>query len=188
MKNNQQKMKLSVRELKPNDIENIVDYFINADTDFLRGMGADKSKLPDKKEWIEKLNLEFKKPYAQKELYYLIWSVDNLPIGHSNVNTIKFEEFATMHLHVWKNDKRNSGLGLKLLKLTIPYFFKNLGLKKLICEPRSENIAPNKTLKKLGFKLIRTYETIPGWINFKQMVNRYELTKTQFEIIKNVPQ
>jgi len=170
-------MKLSVRELQVADIEKVVNYFVHADADFLKGMGADKNKLPEKKAWIEKLKLGIKKSYPHKEFYDIIWLADNQPIGHSNVNNIKFEESATMHLHLWENDKRKKGLGLELLKLTIPYFFENLKLEKLICEPYAKNIAPNKTLKKFGFELVRTYETIPGWINFKQTVNRYELTK-----------
>ncbi|WP_116770061.1 GNAT family N-acetyltransferase [Maribacter litoralis] len=136
--------------------------------------------------WVEKLKLEYRKTYLQKEFYYIIWLLDNQPIGHSNVNNIKFGKSATLHLHLWNNDKRKSGLGLEFLRLTIPYFFKNLCLRKLICEPYSKNIAPNRTFKKLGFKLVRTYETIPGWINFKQIVNRYELTNTEFENIKTV--
>ena len=67
------------------------------------------------------------------------------------------------------------GLGLDFLKLTIPYYFKNFRLQKLICEPYAENTAPNSILKKLGFEFVRTYDTIPGWINFEQTVNRYEL-------------
>jgi len=174
-------MKLSVRELKAEDIEKIVDYFVYADEDFLKGMGADKSKLPNKDHWIKKLNLELQKPYEEKEFYYIIWLADNEPIGHSNVNNIAFNKSAKMHLHLWKPNLRQNGLGFKLLQLTIPYYFEKLNLIKVICEPFSENSAPNRTLKKLGFVLTRTYETIPGWINFKQIVNRYELTKAQFE-------
>ena len=59
----------------------------------------------------------------------------------------------------------------------MPYYFKNFGLQKLICEIRVENTAPLKVLKKNGFELTRTYDTTPGWINFHQTVNRYELVK-----------
>tara|TARA_B110000093_G_C12781413_1_gene330681 strand:+ start:81 stop:638 length:558 start_codon:yes stop_codon:yes gene_type:complete len=177
-------MKLTVREIQAKEIEKIVDYFVNADTEFLKGMGADKSKLPKKKEWIEKLESEFKKSYAEKEFYYIIWLFDNQAIGHSNINNIEFGKSATMHLHLWNNDKRKSGLGLDFLRLTIPYYFRNFGLEKLICEPSSENIAPNKVLKNLGFELVRTYDTTPGWINFHQTVNRYELKKEQLETLK----
>lgn len=108
-------MKLSVRELQLADIANVVDYFINADAEFLKGMGAYKSKLPKKKEWTDKLIIEMKKSYAQKAFYYLIWLADNQPIGHCNVNNIQFEESATMHLHLWKKDKRKMDLGWSFL-------------------------------------------------------------------------
>ncbi|MBC2845427.1 GNAT family N-acetyltransferase [Winogradskyella flava] len=177
-------MKLNVREIQENDIEKIVNYFVNADAEFLKGMGADKSKLPKRENWIKKLESELKKPYKTKEFYYIIWLLDNQEIGHSNINNIEFGKSATMHLHLWNNAKRRSGLGLDFLRLTIPYYFKNFGLEKLICEPNAKNIAPNKVLKKLEFELIRNYDTTPGWINFHQTVNRYELKKEQLKTLK----
>jgi hypothetical protein len=39
---------LSVREWKEADFENIVDYFLNSDKDFLVSMGIDTSKLLQK--------------------------------------------------------------------------------------------------------------------------------------------
>ena len=178
-------MKIEVREFIESDIEKIVDYFVQADSIFLKGMGAKKNKLPNRDSWIKALQLELAKPYSEKSCFYIIWLIDNQPVGHSNINHIKFGESAIMHLHLWKNGKRKSGLGLKFLKMTIPIYFEKLELQKLVCEPYSENIAPNKTLKKVGFNLIRTYETIPGPINFLQKVNRYELTKKQLDEIKN---
>lgn len=177
-------MKAEIREFVKSDIEKIVDYFIDAESNFLKGMGADKSKMPKREKWIQNLQSELEKPYQEKEYYYIIWLLDGKPVGHSNVNHIDFGRSATMHLHLWKNRMRKGGLGLEFLKMTIPLYFEKFELKKLICEPYSENIAPNKTLKKIGFDLICTYETIPGPINFKQKVNRYELTKRQLKEIK----
>jgi RimJ/RimL family protein N-acetyltransferase len=178
-------MKLTVREIQANEIEKIVDYFVNADTRFLKEMGADKCKLPKKKNWIEKLESEFKKSNVEKEFYYIIWLFDNQAIGHSNINNIEFGKSATMHLHLWNIDKRKNGLGLNFLRLTIPDYFRNFELEKLICEPYLKNIAPNKVLKKLDFELVRAYDTTPGWINFRQTVNRYELKRKQLRVIKN---
>ena len=170
-------MKLRVREIQANDIEKIVNYFVNADAEFLKEMGADKSKLPKREDWIKKLKSELIKPYKNKEFYYIIWLLDNQAIGHSNINNIDFGESATMHLHLWNYAKRKNGFGLDFLRLTIPYYFRNFELETLICEPYTENIAPNEVLKKLNFELVRTYDTTPGWINFHQTVNRYELKK-----------
>lgn len=48
-------MNLSVSEPNKSDIYKIVDYFTHPETTFLKGMGADKSKLPDRNQWIQKL-------------------------------------------------------------------------------------------------------------------------------------
>lgn len=172
-------MKLTIREIRLSDIEKIVNYFFLADTEFLRGMGADKNKLPNREEWIKKLESELHKSYNAKENYYIIWLLNNQAIGHSNINNIEFGKSATMHLHLWGTEKRGSGLGLDFLRLTIPYYFKNFRLQKLICEPYSKNVAPNRVLIKYGFDLARSYYTKPGFINFHQTVNRYELKKEQ---------
>ncbi len=119
-------------------------------------------------------------PLTEKEFYYILWLFDNQPIGHSNINQIKFGNTATMHLHLWDSATRKKGLGIQFLRMTVPYYFKKFNLKKLICEPYSKNVAPNKVLKKLGFEWVRTYDTTPGQINFHQTVNRYELNKEHF--------
>ena len=173
------KMKLSVRELKIQEVGIIVDYFKNAKDSFLKEMGADKNKLPTRDEWVDKLESDFNKSYYEKDFYYIIWLQNNQAVGHSNINHIEFGNTATMHLHLWDTATRRKGLGLDFLKMTVPYYFKNFELQKLICEPYSKNIAPNKVLKKLGFEFVRTYETTPGQINFHQTVNRYELSKEQ---------
>jgi RimJ/RimL family protein N-acetyltransferase len=174
-------MKISVREFKKEDIELIIDYFINSNTEYLKGMGAIKSKFPTRKKWLEKLYQEIVKSNTEKEFYYVIWEIDNVPVGHSNINNITFGKQATMHLHLWQSNKRKKGLGVEFIKQTIPFYFKYFELEKLICEPYAQNITPNKVLEKNGFEFINKYETIPGWINFKQFVNRYELTAKTFK-------
>lgn len=178
-------MNLNVRECTKDDINLIVNYFHNSDSEFLKSMGADINKLPNKKSWIKKLRTEFEKPITEKEYYYIIWLLEDKPIGHSNINNIHFREIANMHLHLWENMKRKKGIGIEFLNQTIPYYFDNFKLDKLICEPYSKNPAPNRTLRKLGFDFIKEYETIPGMINFTQIVNHYELTKEHYLEIYN---
>jgi len=167
-------MKLSIREMNVEDIQLVVDYFFSASTSFLEGMGADKRKLPDRDKWIAILKEEFFKEPACKNVYYVIWQIDGNPIGHSNINHIKYKQEAYMHLHIWDTTKRQKGIGLWFLNQTIPLYFKNFKLKELFCEPYSLNPAPNKILKKLGFEFVKQYDTIPGAINFHQTVNQYK--------------
>ncbi|HWY34787.1 MAG TPA: GNAT family protein, partial [Nitrosopumilaceae archaeon] len=107
--------------------------------------------------------------------------LNNKNIGHSNVNKIVFGEEAHMHLHIWSEDVRKKGVGAELVKLTIPYFFENLKLKKLYCEPYALNQAPNKTLQKVGFEFVKKYRTTPGWLNFEQEVNLWVIYPDKFK-------
>ncbi|MBS1917347.1 MAG: GNAT family N-acetyltransferase [Bacteroidetes bacterium] len=174
----------SVRQLQESDFEKIADYFLDADEDFLLGMGVDSSKLPTKNEWIQILAEDFSKPYEQKKFFYIIWQFDHQPVGHSNINKIIFGEEAFMHLHLWENSSRKSGAGVELLTMTLPFYFSIFRLKNLYCEPSASNPAPNKTLQKLGFDFIMQYDTTPGWLNFHQTVNRWCMPLEKFKALQ----
>ncbi len=170
-------------EVRPASIEHyqyIVDYFTNGDTKFLNGMGVDPKLLPTREAWLNTLYENHSRPDEAKSIYYVIWHVDGKAIGHSNINKIIFGEEAYMHLHMWTPGTRRRGLGLKLVRQSIPFYFKTFNLKNLWCEPYALNPAPNKSLKKLGFEFIKEYETTPGVICFPQPVNRWCLSKTRF--------
>lgn len=171
---------VSVRELIFSDHEKIVDYFLNGDKDFLVGMGVDIPKLPSREKWLDILKTNFEAPLEKKQFYYIIWLFNGEAIGHSNINKIMFGEEGYMHLHMWRSDVRKTGLGYELVKLSIPYYFDRFKLKNLYCEPYAYNEAPNKTLKKLGFEFITSYDTVPGWISFHQKVNRWCLTRERY--------
>lgn len=172
--------RISVTPAKLEHYDHIVDYFLTADEKFLDGMGVDPKKLPSRESWLKVLHENHPKQPQDKTIFYVIWHVDDKPIGHSNINKIIFGEEAFMHLHMWKPDTRNRGLGFDLVKQSVPFYFDQFRLKKLFCEPYTLNPAPNKTLKKLGFEFIKEYETIPGLISFMQPVNRWCLTEDRF--------
>ena len=151
-------------------------------------MGADPAKIPKREDWIALLTTDMSKPIQDRQFYYVVWEVDGVPIGHSNINNIVFGKSATMHLHMWQKDLRKRGMGRMLVQRSIPYYFEKFELQVLICEPYALNPAPNKTLPKVGFQFIRQYETTPGWINFHQPVNRYEMTQQAFRgVVKTGP-
>ncbi len=94
--------KLSVRQLEINDLEFIVDYFLKSDSDFLLVMGVDISKLPSREEWLNILTSNFYLDLDKKTFFYIIWLLDNEPVGHCNINKIDFGIEAYMHLHLWE--------------------------------------------------------------------------------------
>ncbi|HMK25669.1 MAG TPA: GNAT family protein [Chitinophagaceae bacterium] len=175
---------LSVREIQKCDIEPITQYWLTADPAFLTGMGVDLNKMPSREEWVTMLSEQLAQPYPEKKSYCMIWLADNKAIGHCNVNKIKFGEEAYMHLHVWNTEFRKKGMGTELVKISLPYFFENLELKKIFSEPYALNPAPNRTLEKAGFTFVKEYITTPGFLNFEQAVNLWELTYEQYKVQK----
>ena len=176
---------LSVREIQASDIDKLVQYWLGSDPVYLEGMGVDVKKLFTKEQFTNMLLTQLQLPYEQKNAYCIIWESDGNAIGHCNTNPSQFGKEANMHLHLWHSDSRKKGLGLSLLRMTIPYFFKNLQLKQLICEPYAFNPAPHKTLEKLGFIFEKEYVTVPGSINFEQPVKRWVLSYDAYNKIYN---
>ena len=129
------------------------------------------------------LSRQLSQPYKEKQAYCIIWEVDGKPVGHSNLNPVIFGEEGFIHLHLWSSDVRKKGMGIELLKMTLPRFFNNMKLKKICCEPYALNPAPNKVMAKLGFDFVKEYTTTPGWISFEQPVKRWELSLEKFQKI-----
>ena len=171
---------LSVRELQHSDIDYIIQYWMTASESYLEGMGVDINKLPQREQFIQFLTDQINCPIETRKSYTIIWQLDNRPIGHCNTNPTTFGEEALMHLHIWNNEKRKSGLGLQFVRMTLPWFFNNLQLKNLYCQPYALNPGPNKTLQKAGFMLEKEFVTIPGAFNFEQPVKRWHMSKEMF--------
>lgn len=174
-------LRTKTRELSHFDVHLILAYWYTSDEVYLRSLGADINKLPPKKAMEEMLQMQLISDYSDKSSYAIIWELDDIPIGHCNVNQIKFGKSAFMHLHLWDDAHREKGIGSKLVLQSLPYFFENLKLDVLYCEPYALNPAPNKTLQKVGFEFEMKHISTPGSINFEQEVNRWKLTKAQYE-------
>lgn len=157
------------------EYEAMIDYFLNADDAFLRGMGVDRLRLPARETWLQNVLQDHEQPDERKDRLYLAWGYDGVQIGHSSVNRIKTGEEAHFHLHLWRSDLRKSGLGIQFCRKSIELYFDRLGLQRLWSEPYARNPAPNRTLLRLGFELVRQYRTVPGPTAFEQDVNLYRL-------------
>ncbi|MEL6810169.1 MAG: GNAT family protein [Bacteroidota bacterium] len=171
---------IHVREIEVRDIDLLADYWFQSSKEHLLGMGADPEKLPPRKNLVAMLAQQIATPLNEKQSYALIWELDGKAVGHTNVNQISFGKQAYMHLHLWKPIHRNKGLGTALVKHSLPYFFDGLQLEVLYCEPYALNPAPNSTLKRLGFVFVKKHITIPGSINFEQVVNLWKLPRAKY--------
>ena len=174
-------MSIHVREMTLAETMLMIRYFLESDDDYIRSLGADPAKLPEKEIWQKQLAEDLNRPLQERKFYYLTWLVGEQPVGHSNIAKIIYGQEAYMHLHLWHPDKRQHGLGCELVRKSIPKFFNTFNLQMLYCEPFADNLPPNHTLPKAGFEFVKKYETVPGWMNFKQFVNRWQLPREKVD-------
>jgi RimJ/RimL family protein N-acetyltransferase len=159
------------------EYELMLDYFYKADDPFLRGMGVDRLKLPERDKWLDALLADHEKPDRERDRFYLVWLFRGRRVGHSSINEIVLGTEAFIHLHLWNSELRRAGLGTEFVRRSANFYFERFNLKKLVCEPSADNLAPNRVLEKLGFRFVRRYRTTPGVIAYEQDVNRYELRR-----------
>lgn len=164
---------LSIKQLDHSDVPFILDYWMNATPEYLRGMGADPAKMPTSEDFSKMLTAQISTPIEQVKGLATIWLIDGERVGHCNVNQLEYGQRANMHIHLWNASLRTRGYGQLLVKKSIAYFFNKLHLKVLYCEPYALNPAPNKLLPKIGFTFVKNYRCVPGSINFEQEVNQW---------------
>jgi RimJ/RimL family protein N-acetyltransferase len=171
-------MKLSVREMRLDEIGVMPDYFYGLNPEELQNVGVDPTKISARGQVISYCEREMSKPYEQREGIFAIWLDDNEPVGFSSADTIEFGKSAKMHLHVLRPQDRQQGIGTECVRRTVEIYFNVLKLDHLICEPNAFNVGPNRTLQKTGFTYVKTHETVPGHINYHQAVTRWVIERS----------
>ena len=179
-------LKIEVREISPAEIELLLDYWYSASPEFLTGMGIDLKLFPERNQFKKTLELQIQSPYEHKKAYCVIWWLNNIPCGHSNINPIDFGNEAAMHLNLWKTNIRDQGIKTEFVRKSIPFYFKNFHLKKLRCMPYAANPAPHRVLEKAGFRNMGRKTLIPGSFNFEQEVIDWVITREEFDRMQTI--
>jgi len=169
--------------MRPEETHLIVDYFLKADAQHLARLGVDPARLPESSAWNTLLREDFQRPLTERHFFYVLWEIDGALVGHSHIGDIAYGKEAYAHLHVWQPDGRKRGYGTLLMRDSVAIYFAEFHLERLFCQPNAYNVAPNRTLQRVGFEYLDTIQTTPGWINFHQPVTRWLLTKERFDSV-----
>lgn len=166
---------LAVRPFVEDDYAPMIDYFVGGGDAFLRGMGVDVARVPDREAWLALALADHARSDGEKERFFVAWLADGELVGHSSISHIELGRTAHVHMHLWRVALRGAGLGPELLGRSIDLVFERFALESLACEPYAENPGPNRVLPRLGFRLVRRYRTVPTGIAFEQYVNRWTI-------------
>jgi RimJ/RimL family protein N-acetyltransferase len=166
-----------VRPMRIEEVDFRIDYFHGASDEYLAKLGVDRALLPSKDDWRAYYEEDFARPLAERETYNLAWELDGRVVGFSSVDHIELGEQAFMHLHIVEEPRRRSGLGTEFVRLSVDEYFRALDLRRLFCQPNAYNVAPNRTLQRVGFRYVFSEEMQPSFINFPQPITRWVLER-----------
>ena len=172
-------MTLSVREMRVDEVNIVVDYFHGSTDDHLERLWVDRAKLPAPDDFVGILQRDFERPVQERDRLLVIWESDDRPVGYSSCDTITVGEQAKMHLHVLEPEDRRRGVGTECVRQSVRIYFDRFDLQRLFAEPNAYNTAPNRTLQRVGFRFVHTHVTVPGWLNFEQPVTRWVFERRQ---------
>lgn len=170
-------MALGVREMALSETGLIVDYFHRSTPEHLEILGVDPTRLPRPDAWRDYFQREYALPIDRRQGVFVIWLLDDLPVGFSSCDKIVHGERANMHLHVTEPTRRQQGIGTECVKQSVDIYFDRLRLNRLFCEPNAFNVGPNRTLQRAGFKYLKTHMTVPGPLNYHQAVTRWVIER-----------
>lgn len=168
---------LTVRQMEPAESRLIIDYFHSSTPEHLELLGVDPTRLPERDRWLATYVEDARKPLVERDFLLVVWELDGDPVGFSTADTITFGRQARMHLHIVDPDRRRAGIGVRCVRETARLYFDVLQLERLICEPNAFNVAPNRTLQRVGFRYEKTHMTVPGRLNYHQAVTRWVLER-----------
>lgn len=163
--------------MRLDEVDVRIDYFHDASDDYLLKLGVDRALLPERPAWRAFYEDDFARPLAERDTYNLAWDLDGRLVGFSSVDHIDFGAEAFMHLHIVDEPRRRRGLGTEFVRLSVEHYFQTLELKRLFCQPNAFNVAPNRTLQRVGFRYVFTKEMQPSAINFPQPLTRWVLER-----------
>jgi RimJ/RimL family protein N-acetyltransferase len=168
-------MSLVVREMALDQVGLVIDYFHGSTPEHLETMGVDPTRLPRRSDWQARYLAEYSKPAQERTTLVVVWELDGVAVGFSTSDKIVYGEQAHMHLHVVDPHRRGAGIGSACLRQTADIYFAALALERLFCEHSAFNVAPNRALQSAGFRYVKTYNTVPGPLNYHQAVTRWVL-------------
>src|SRR5262245_64218792 len=170
-------MELTVRPLAVTDFDGFINYWLGLSLAEIERMGVAIDRIPSATCMRSDLERMLTTRNKDVRTFVLAWCVNGEAIGHSSLKDIVPGDSGSIHLHIWRTDLRGKGHGAHLFCLAVVEFYKRFKLQHMICEPKADNLAPNRLLQRIGFPLIFTRVGKSSELSAVCKLNRYDIVR-----------
>ena len=138
-----------LRPMSIKDISYQLDYLYNSPKDFLERIGFDTSKLPGRE--LHEVGIKKRLKERSKKPQSVVAELHDGVIAIVNLQLV---EEPKAHFHILQDSLRGKNLGKPILTNALKILMNEHSLKELLIEPKIDNSAMNKLLKKCQFEYL----------------------------------
>ncbi len=185
---------IQVRGFSRSDIAGFLEYWYDSDPAFLRSLGVNPAKLPQRKKMREMLELDMERQGrdGNRNSALLAIALQGATIGvhelthlapRTGGDGLSFES-GIMHAHIWRRENRGQGIALVSYVRAMQEYFRRFGLDAVLFESPIHNPAANGVKSKLGIG--SSGESSMHWPLLDQPVRtlRYRVTPAELPAIE----
>jgi RimJ/RimL family protein N-acetyltransferase len=170
-------MELTVRPLTAKDFGGFINYWLGLSAAEIEGMGIAIDHMPSATRMRSDLERMLTTRNNDMRTFAVAWCLNGEAIGHASLKDIVPGDSGSIHLHLWRTDLRGKGHGAHLFCLAVVDFYRRFKLRQMICEPKADNLAPNRLLQRIGFPLICTRVGKSSELSAVCKLNRYDIVR-----------
>src|SRR5262249_12976109 len=170
-------IELTVRPLAATDFDGFINYWLGLSPAEIERMGVAIDHMPAATRIRADLERMLTERNKDVRTFVLAWCLNGEAVGHSSLKDIVPGDAGGIRLHMWRTDLRGKGHGARLFCLAVVDFYKRFKLRQMICEPKADNLAPNRLLQRIGFPLIFIRVGKSSKLSTVCKLNRYDIVR-----------
>ncbi len=168
-----------IRGVEASDLPALVAYWHDRGPDFLRSLGADPDKLPQREETARRFLGSIPRPGENQERATFIVEDDRRqPIAYTNINFSSSEE-GVIHFHVLRPGPLGKAVAYLLFPEMVRIYFECFPLRRIVMQTSPANRNINRFLQRFGLEPQLRHLAKPDGMARPGDFNVYEIERGQ---------
>ena len=167
---------ITIRDIEVSDINTLTNYWHNNDSDYLRTLGVDLTKLASEAETRQRFMSSIPDEGRSRDRATFVVLSGKDIMAYTNLH-IKSVEEVYVHFHVLRLSPRHRAIAYRLFPAMIRIFFDSFAIAKLTMQTALANQRINYFLQEFGLCPKQSYISMPDGLARPGLFNVYEISR-----------
>lgn len=168
---------VEIRNIQLADVPQMTKYWYESPPGFIESLGVDPKKMKTPDDFRAFMEDRCKAPENKRTGLVILF--EGQPVGQHSVNPLVEGDYGIFHAHIWDDQFRRRGIGLKSYVLASKLFMDRFDLKRMLYKTPRQNIASIRVKEKLGMRFIGEEAIGFGIVKEGTIAKVYEATRDE---------